>query len=107
MQVADQNGGLTEPAFRLLRLFLQFLIFFAAVAACRWGMRTFFLNRGGKSNRWRTSYSAINFAVLASLLLVRGPAEKLLTVVGDWTDRFMPASELGWPTATMVGLYLS
>ena len=94
MQVADQNGGLTEPAFRLLRLFLQFLIFFAAVAACRWGMRTFLLNHGGKSNRWRSTFSSLNFAVIVLLLLLRTPAEKLLTAFGDSISQLR--SELTW-----------
>jgi small-conductance mechanosensitive channel len=103
--MVDQTAGVAESAFRLFRLLVSFLIFLAAVAVCRWSVRTFFLNRGGKSNRWRTSYSALNFAVLVLLLLLRDPAEKVLTSLGDWFDRFMPASGLGWPTAVTVALY--
>jgi small-conductance mechanosensitive channel len=105
MQVVDQTGGGADLAFRLLRFLVQFLTFFAAVMACRWGMRSFLSNRGRRSNRWRNSSSAVNFVVLVLLLLLRGPAEKLLTVVGDWVGRFMPAAESGWPAATMIGLY--
>jgi len=105
MQVVDQNGSIAEPAFRLFRLFLQLLIFLAAVAVCRWGVRTFFLNRGRKSNRWRNSYSVVNFLFLALLFLFRAPADKLLTAFGDSISRLRPESELGWLTAAMVGLY--
>ena len=105
MQVADQNGGLTEPAFRLLRLFLQFLIFFAAVAACRWGMRTFLLNHGGKSNRWRSTFSSLNFAVIVLLLLLRTPAEKLLTAFGDSISQLRSEADVGWLAPMLVGLY--
>src|SRR5271155_1430464 len=105
MQVGDQSGGIAEPAFRLFRLFLQFLIFFAAVAVCRWGVRTFILNRGGKSNRWRNSYSAINCVALVLLLLLRGPADRLLSALGDSISSLRPESDLVWLTAMMLGVY--
>jgi small-conductance mechanosensitive channel len=105
MQVVDQNGDIAEAAFRLFRLFLQFLIFLAGVAVCRWGVRTFLLNRGGKSNHWRNSFSAVNFVLLMLLLPLRAPADKLLTAFGDSISRLRPESELGWLTATMGGLY--
>jgi small-conductance mechanosensitive channel len=105
MQMVDQNGSIAEPAFRLFRIFLQVLIFLAGVAVCRWGVRTFFLNRGWKSNRWRNSYSAVNILLLALLFLFRAPADKLLTTFGDSISRLRPESELGWLTATMVGIY--
>jgi hypothetical protein len=103
MQVVDQNGDIAEAAFRLFRLFLQFLIFLAGVAVCRWGVRTFLLNRGGKSNHWRNSFSAVNFVLLMLLLPLRAPADKLLTAFGDSISRLRPESELGWLTATMGG----
>jgi len=81
------------------------LTFSAAVLACRWGMRRFLLNRDGRPDRWRNSYSAVNFVALLALLLLRGPAERLLTAVGDLFGRFLPASERGWPAAMMTGLY--
>ena len=105
MQVVDQTGSTAESAFTIIRFFVQVLTFLAAVLACRWGIRSFLLNRGGGSDRWRNFHSALNFTVLVLLLLLRGPAEKLLTAVGGWTGRFMPASEVGWPAATMIGLY--
>ncbi len=105
MQVVDQTGGTADSAFRIIRFLVQFLTFSAAVLACRWGMRSFFLDRDERSYRWRNSHAAINFVVLVVLLLMRGPAEKLLTAVGDWFGRFLPASEVGWPAATMIGLY--
>ena len=105
MQMVDQSGGVAESAFRLFRLFLQFLTFFAAVAFCRWGVRTFLLNRGGKSNRWRNTFSVVNIALLLLLLLLRGPADNLLTALGDSISRLRPESELGWLTAMLVGLY--
>ena len=94
-----------ESAFRLFRLVLQFLTFFAAVAFCRWGVRTFLLNRGGKSNHWRNTFSTVNFVLLVSLLLLRTPAGKLLTAFGNSISRLWPESEQGWQAAAMVGLY--
>lgn len=105
MQAVDQTGRIAEPAFRLFRFFVQCLIFFAAVATSRWGIRTFLLNRGGKSQRWRNSCSGINLAVLAFLLLLRGPAEKLLNAVGYAIARLRPESDLGWLSGTLVGVY--
>lgn len=105
MELVDQSGGIAEPAFRLFRLFLQFVIFLAAVAVCRWGVRTFLLNRGGKSSRFRNTFSAVNVVVLVLLLLLRVPADKLLTAFGYSITRLRPESELGWLTAMLVGLY--
>jgi len=105
MELVDQSGGIAEPAFRLFRLFLQFVIFLAAVAVCRWGVRTFLLNRGGKSSRFRYTFSAVNVVVLAFLLLLRVPADKLLTAFGYSITRLRPEPELGWLTAMLVGLY--
>ena len=104
MQMVDQ-GGTFESVFRLFRVFISFLIFLAAAAACRWGVRVFLLSRGGRSDRWRNSYSAGNFVVLILFLLLRGPAEKLLTGVGDWFVRLAPGSGLSWVAPAMVGLY--
>jgi small-conductance mechanosensitive channel len=105
MQSLGQTGGIAEAAFRLFRLFLQLLIFIAAVAACRWGIRTFLLNRGGRSNRWRNTYSGVNLIVLVLLLLLRGPADKLLSGVGDAISRLRPESESGWLGGMLVGIY--
>lgn len=105
MQAADQSGNIAESAFRLFRFFVQCLIFVAAVLASRWGIRTFLLNRGGKSNRRRNSYSAATFVILVLFLLLRGPADKLLTTLGDALSRLRPESELGWLSGMLVGLY--
>jgi small-conductance mechanosensitive channel len=105
MQALDQSGGIAESAFRLIRVFLQFLIFLAAVATARWGIRTFLLDRGGKSNRWRNSFSAINLAALVLLLFLRGPADKLLITIGDAIARLRPESELGWLGGMLAGIY--
>jgi small-conductance mechanosensitive channel len=105
MQALDQTRSIAESAFRLFRLFLELLIFLVAVAAARWGIRTFLLNRGGRSDRWRNSYSGINIVVLVLLFLLRGPADRLLTVVGDAIARLRPESELGWLGGMLAGLY--
>ena len=105
MQALDQTGSITDSAFRLIRLFLNFLIFFAAVAACRWGIRTFLLYRGGRSDRWRNLFSAVNAGVLVLLLILRAPAEGLLTAAGGAISRLRPESELGWLIGMLAGLY--
>ncbi len=105
MQALDQTGSIAESAFRLFRFFVQVLIFLAAVATARWGIRTFLLNRGGRSNRWRNTFSAVILLVIVLLLLVRGPAEKLLAALGDAISRVRPGSELGWLSGMLVGLY--
>lgn len=105
MQAVDQSGSIAEAAFRLLRLFLEFLIFLAAVAAARWGTRTFLLDRGNRSRSWRNSYSAITIVVIVVLLLLRDPAETLLTAMGDAFARFRPASELAWLSDMLVGVF--
>jgi small-conductance mechanosensitive channel len=105
MQTIDPAGGIAQESFRLFGIFLRCSIFLAAVAVCHWGMRTFFLSRGGKSNRWRNSFSATNFAALVLLFLLRGPAEKLLTGLGNLLSRFAPPSEMGLPAAALVGIY--
>lgn len=105
MQVLDQTGSIAESAFRIFRFILQCLIFLAAVAAARWGIRTFLLNRGGKSYRWRNSFSAVSIAVILLLLLLRGPADRLLTFLGNAIARLRPESELGWLSGMLVGLY--
>jgi small-conductance mechanosensitive channel len=105
MQAIDQSGNIAEPVFRLLRFILQFVIFLAAVAACRWGIRTFFLNREGKSNRWQNYYAAATFVVAVLLLLVRVPAESILITLADSVSSLRPESDLLWLTAMAVGLY--
>jgi small-conductance mechanosensitive channel len=105
MQALDQSGSLAESAFRLFRLFVNFLVFVAAVVAARWGIRTFLLNRGGKTIRWRNLFSAAAAVVLVLLLLLRDSAERLLTAVGDAISRLRPESELGWLGGMLAGLY--
>ncbi|MGC1297062.1 MAG: hypothetical protein WA869_18690, partial [Alloacidobacterium sp.] len=83
MQTFDPAGSIAQESFRLFGIFLRCSVFLAAVAVCHRGPRTFFLSRGGKSNRWRNSFSATNFAALVLLFLLRGPAEKLLTGLGN------------------------
>ncbi len=105
MQALDQTGSLAESAFRLFRFFLQALIFLAAVAASWWGIRTFLLNRGGRSSRWRNIFSGISIVVLTVLLLLRGAADKVLTAVGNAISRLRPESELGWLSGMLAGVY--
>src|SRR5580693_6154619 len=105
MQAVDQSGSIAESGFRLFRFFVQCLIFFAAVATCRWGLRTFLLNRRGRSNRWRNSFSAVTLVVLVFLLLLRGPAAQLLTALGNSIGHLRPESDLGWLSAAMLGVY--
>jgi len=105
MQAVDQSGSMAESAFRLFRLFLNVLIFLAAVAVSRWGIRTFLLNRGGRLDRWRNLFSAVNAVVFALLLLLRQPAERLLTALGSAISRLRPESELGWLGGMLVGIY--
>ena len=105
MQTVGQSGEIAEQVVQILRFVVACLIFITAVAVCRWGIRTLPLDRGGKSNRWRNSFSAVNFVVLVSLLLLRRPAGKLFAAVGAMINRSVPASERGWPAATMVGIH--
>ena len=105
MQAVDQSGSIAESAFSLFRLFVNFLIFVAAVAASRWGIRAFVLNRDGKSNGWRNRFAAVNAFVLVLLFLLRGPAESLLIALGDTISRLRPESELGWLSGFFVGFY--
>lgn len=105
MQAIDQSGGIAESTFRLLRFFLDLLVFLGAVAAARWGVRTFLLKRGGRSDRWRRTFSAVNIVVIALLLLVRNPADRLLTALGDALSRTRPDSELDWLSAFLAGTY--
>ncbi len=105
MPMVDQSGSLAESAFRLFRFILQCLIFLAAVASVRWGVRTFLLNRGKKSNRWRHTYSGVALTTVVVLLLLGGPAERLLTAVGRGISRLRPESELGWLSGMLLGLY--
>ncbi len=105
MLAVDQSGSIAESAFRLFRFFLECLIFLAAVAGVRWGVRTFVLNRGGRSDRWRRTYSAAALVAVIVLLILRGPAERLLAAVGRAISGFRPESELGWLSGMLVGLY--
>src|SRR5271170_7013956 len=105
MQAIDQSGDISESVFRLLRFVLEFLIFLAAVAASRWGIRTFLLNRGGRSNRQLNSYSAGSIVALSLLLLLQDPADRLLTALGNAISGAGPVSELGWLSDMLVGIY--
>src|SRR5271167_1048318 len=105
MQAIDPGGGLAESAFRLVRLVLEALIFLAAVAAARWGIRTFLLNRRGLPDRRLYRYSAANLAALVLLLLLQVPADRLLTALGGVIGHLRPESELGWLGDMLVGIY--
>jgi len=96
---------MAESAFRLFRLLLNFLIFVAAIAASRWGIRTFLLNRGNRPDRWRNVFSAVNAVVLVLLLVLRVPAESFLSAAGNAISRLRPESELGWLGGMLVGIY--
>ncbi len=105
MQTAGQSSDIAEQVVQFLRFLTACLIFFSAVAACRWGIRTLLLDRGRRSTRWSNLFSAVNFVVLAFLLLLRSPASKLFAALGAKINRLVPASQRGWPAATMVGIH--
>jgi small-conductance mechanosensitive channel len=105
MQAAEQSGGVVEAAFYIVRLCAQFLIIIASISACRWGIHTLLLYRGGKSERWRRSFSTVNFILLVLLLVLRMPAEGVLTFLGASIGRLAPASELAWLTPMLEGIY--
>ncbi len=105
MQAIDQNLDIAEASFQLVRFILRLLIFVVAVAACRWGLRTFVLSSNRKSARWLNSFSAGNLVALVVLRLLRDPAEKILTAMGEMIGRLRPVSQSDWPPTVMVGLY--
>jgi small-conductance mechanosensitive channel len=105
MQAVDPSGSMAESAFRLFRLIVNFLIFVAAVAAARWGVRTFLLHRGESSDRWRNSFAAVNLVVILLLFVLRSPADKLFATLGDVLGRLRPESELGWLGGMLAGTY--
>lgn len=105
MQGVDQSSDIAEPIFRLLRFFLGLLIFVAAVAAARWGIRTFLLRRSGHTDRWRRTYLAASVVAVALLLLVQGLAERALTALGNAISRLQPDSGLGWLGGALAGIY--
>ena len=105
MQAIDAGAGIAESASRLVRFVLQCLIFLSAVAASRWGIQAFLLNRGGRSNRQLGIYSAANAGVAAVLLLLQDPAARLLTAMGDAVSAMRPGSELRWLSGMLVGIY--
>jgi small-conductance mechanosensitive channel len=105
VQAIDQNLDIAETSFHLIQFVLRLLIFVGAVAACRWGLRTFLLSRNRKSARWLNLFSAGNLVVLVVLLLLRGPAEKAFTVLGGLIDRLRPVSLPDWPPTVLVGFY--
>jgi small-conductance mechanosensitive channel len=105
MLAVDQGGSIAESAFHLFRFFVQCLIFLSAVAGIRWVVRTFLLNRGERSDRWRHTYFGATLTTVVVLLLLSRPAERLLTAVGHAISRLGPGSELAWLSGMLVGAY--
>ena len=105
MQAIDQNLDIAETSFHLIQFVLRLLIFVGAVAACRWGLRTFLLSRNRKSARWLNLFSAGNLVALIVLRLLRDPAEKILTVLGEMIGRLRSVTQSDWPPTVLVGLY--
>jgi small-conductance mechanosensitive channel len=105
VQALDQTGSVTESAFRLFRLFVNLLIFVAAVVTARWGIHAFLFVRDGKTARWRNRFTAVNAVALALSLLLRSPADRLLTALGEAMSRLRPEPELGWLTGFLIGIY--
>ena len=103
MPAMDASGPLSGSASHLLRVLIGVLVFVGALVTCRWGIRTFVLNRGQTSQRWRTLHAAGEGVVLVLLLLLQDPAEKLLTALGGALSGWRP--QLGWLGATLVGIY--
>jgi hypothetical protein len=93
VQVIDQNLDIGEASFNAIRFVLRLLILLGGVAACRWSLRTFLLSSNHKSARWLNSFSAGNLAALIVLRLLRDPAEKVLTALGEMIGRLRPASQ--------------
>ncbi len=105
MQAIDQNLDIAETSFHLIQFVLRLLIFVGAVAACRWSLRTFLLSRNRKSARWLNAFSAGNLVALVVLRLLRDPAEKVLTALGEMIGRLRAVSDSDWPPTVLVGLY--
>src|SRR3954447_24200448 len=105
MLVVDQSASIADSVFRLFRFVLQCLIFLVAIASVRWVVHTFLLRGGEKSNRRRHTYSGVAVVALVVLLVVRRPAERLLTTVGNGISGLRSGSELDWLTGMLVGFY--
>ncbi len=105
VQAIDQNLDIAETSFHLIQFVLRLLIFIGAVAACRWSLRTFLLSSNRKSARWLNSFSAGNLVALVVLRLLRDPAEKALTALGEKIGRLRSVSQPDWPPTVLVGLY--
>ena len=83
MQVLDQTGSIAESAFRILRFILQCLIFLVAIAAARWGMRTFLLVPRRTVSALALLLFSHNPRCPCLTFPARDPADRLLTGVGD------------------------
>jgi small-conductance mechanosensitive channel len=105
VQAIDQNLDIAETSFHVIQFVLRLLIFVGAVTACRWGLRTFLLGRNRKSVRWLNAFSAGNLVALVVLRLLRDPAEKVLTALGEMIGRLRAVSDSDWPPTVLVGLY--
>jgi hypothetical protein len=104
MQMPDRTTHIAESAIQLIRFLMEILIVLAAILACRWGMRTFLFKGGEQSDRRRYAFLVV-ILCHSVFLVLRVPAERVLTAVGDSIGRVLPPSETWWPAATMVGLY--
>ena len=56
--------------------------------------------------RWRNIYSAVSIGVVAVLLLLRGPADRPLTALGDDIGSWCPQPDLSWLTGMLAGILL-
>jgi small-conductance mechanosensitive channel len=105
MQAIESGRQLSESGFHIFRTLVGFTVFSLAVAVSRWGIRRSVSNRGPMSPRSSKLYPSVLIAVIASLLLLRGPVEKLGTSIGYAIGVSRFSQELNWLVPVFLGLY--
>jgi flagellar biogenesis protein FliO len=105
MLAIDSNQQISNSVFHIAQTLLGFAVFLGAVAASRWGIRRFISDRGRGSHRSLKFYSFAFVVAIVSLLLLRGPVEKLGTSIGSAISASRFSEGLGWLVTIFLGFY--
>jgi len=105
MQVIDTSGHVSESTFHILRTLVLFAVFMGAVVVSRWGIRKFILGRGRTPHRNSKFYSIVFVVLIASLLLLRSPIERLAADIRSAISASHTSEALSWLVTAFLGFY--
>jgi small-conductance mechanosensitive channel len=105
MLAIDSSPQISNSVFHIAKIVLGFAVFLGAIAASRWGIRRYILDRARASDPSFRRHLSVFVVAIVSLLLLRGLVEKLGASIGSAISASRFSEGLGWLVTVFLGSY--